>query len=578
MKSRARPSGSKLRVASGLLGLSALVVVLVVNVVASAAPAATKKTAAHNCPVATGSGDTTFVRNFNPYQGDSPTRDFTWGAIYEPLVIVTAAGKGSITPWLAKSYAWSKDGKTLTLAIRPGVKWSDGKPLTNKDVVFSLTAGLKNPAMDRVGLTSKDREISSIHTASGNRVIIKLNQVDSTFFGNNLNAQFVVPQHIFAAHVADITKWTNPDPVGTGPFTKVVRFTAQDYVLGKNPHYWMPGAPHVSCLERLAATSNDAALVQIVSGQADWSHNFVANVETAYIAHDKAHYHSFYDTQALPIGLYFDVTKYPYSIVAFRKGLSQAIDRSKVSKLGEYGYAPPTDALGISGMWPGWVDKSLVPTAKKLATYNPAAAKATLTAAGFTYKGSKLYDPKGNPVSFQVHVIGGWSDWVASLNIITQNLRDIGVDASVKLEPDWNSWYPDASAGRIVSLLWNYGGGFTPYGFYKSHFDTASFRPSGQDEGCCGDWEHFQSAQGTQLLAQFRQTLDTKKQHQIVNQLQKIFLDNLPFIPLFIGPRWSTYSTKFFTGWTTPQNTYADPIFNTFPDNTLIFTRLRPAK
>jgi peptide/nickel transport system substrate-binding protein len=566
-------------VASGLLGLCALVVVLVVNVVASAAPAATKKAAAsHPCPVATGSGDTTFVRNFNPYQADSPTRDFTWGAIYEPLVIVTAAGKGSTTPWLAKSFAWSKDGKTLTLQIRSGVKWSDGKPLTNKDVVFSLTAGLKEPAMDRVGLTSKDREISSIRTASGNRVVIKLNQVDSTFLGSNLNAQFVVPQHIFAAHVSDIKTWTNPNPVGTGPFTKVTRFTPQDYVLGKNPTYWQKGLPKVSCLERLAATSNDAALVQIVSGQADWSHNFVANVETAYIAHDPAHYHSYYDTQALPIGLFFDVNKYPYSIIGFRKGLSQAIDRNKVSKLGEYGYAPPTDALGISGMWPGWVDKTLVPAAKKLATYNPAAAKATLTAAGFTYKGSKLYDPKGNPVSFQVHVIGGWSDWVASLNIITQNLRDIGVDASVKLEPDWNSWYPDASAGRIVSLLWQYGGGFTPYGFYKSHFDTSSFRPSGQDEGCCGDWEHFQSAEGTQLLAQFRQTLDVKKQHQIVNRLQKIFLDNMPFISLFIGPRWSTYSTKYFTGWTTAKNPYADPIFNTFPDNTLVFTHLRPAK
>src|SRR5207237_979337 len=97
-------------------------------------------------------------------------------------------------------YAWSKDGKTLTLWIRKGVKWSDGKPLTNKDVVFSLTVGNQNKTMDRVGLTASDREISKIHTASGNRVIIKLNRVDSTFLGANLTGQFVVPQHIFAAH------------------------------------------------------------------------------------------------------------------------------------------------------------------------------------------------------------------------------------------------------------------------------------------------------------------------------------------------------------------------------------------
>src|SRR4051812_18288977 len=306
MKSRARPSGSKLRVASGLLGVCALVVVLVVNIVASAAPAATKAAAAgHPCPVATGSGDATFTRNFNPYAGSK--LDFALGALYEPIVVQTPAGVGHTYPWLASSYKWSKDGKVLTLQIRNGVKWSDGKPLTNKDVVFSLTVGNKNKTMDRVGLTASDREISSIHTAAGNKVVIKLNRVDSTFIGVNLNNQFVVPAHIFAAHVGDIDKWTNPNPVGSGPFTKITRFTPQDYVLGKNTHYWMKGAPHVPCFARFAATSNDAGMVLIVSGQADWSYNFVANVDSPYINHDPAQFQSYYDTQALPIGLFFDV-------------------------------------------------------------------------------------------------------------------------------------------------------------------------------------------------------------------------------------------------------------------------------
>ena len=46
-----------------------------------------------------------------------------------------------------------------------------------------------------------------------------------------------------------------------------------------------------------------------------------------------------------------------------------------------------------------------------------------LTDAGFTYKGSKLIDPKGNPVTLDIHVISGWSDWVASNQIITKNLQ-----------------------------------------------------------------------------------------------------------------------------------------------------------
>ncbi len=47
-------------------------------------------------------------------------------------------------------------------------------------------------------------------------------------------------------------------------------------------------------------------------------------------------------------------------------------------------------------------------------------------------------------------------------------------------------------------------------------------------------------------------------------------------VPLFIGPRWSTYSTKYFHCFTSPKNFYGDPIFTTFPDNVLSFTRICP--
>ncbi len=60
-----------------------------------------------------------------------------------------------------------------------------------------------------------------------------------------------------------------------------------------------------------------------------------------------------------------------------------AIDRNTVSKLGEYGYAPPTDAIGLNGLFPQWVtDKSVKAQSKALSTYSPTAAKEVLTAPG----------------------------------------------------------------------------------------------------------------------------------------------------------------------------------------------------
>jgi len=132
-----------------------------------------------------------------------------------------------------------------------------------------------------------------------------------------------------------------------------------------------------------AGRLDDSALALIQSGQVDWTHNFVPNVESAYEAKDPQHFHAFYATTAYPVSLVLDTSQYPYSLVAFRKALSLAIDRNSVSKLGEYGYAPPVDALGLSGLFPKWVtDASVKAEAKQMATYNPAAAKAMLTSTG----------------------------------------------------------------------------------------------------------------------------------------------------------------------------------------------------
>jgi len=533
--------------------------------------------ASHSCLVMTGSGDPAFTRNFNPYTATGlPSGAFVQGAFYEPLVISTAAGGGHQYPWLAKSWSWSNGNKTLTLNLQPNVKWSDGQPLTSADVVYSLTAGRQDKTMDIIGITRAGTNIASVKASGPTKVVITLKTPDSQFVAANLNRQFVVPQHIWSK-AKKIATWTNPDPVGSGPFTQITRFTSQDYVFSKNPSYWLNGAPKVPCLEYVQASSNDAALLLIKSGQVDWTHNFVPNVDKAYTSKDPAHFHAFYSTTAYPISLMLDTTQYPFSLVALRKAISMAVDRNTVSKLGEYGYAPPTDAIGLNGIFGQWVkDPAVKAAAKKLATYNPNAAKAELKENGFTYNGDSLVDPKGNPVAFEIHVISGWSDWVASLQIITKNLQSIGIDASVKLEPDWNSWYPNASSTKTPTLLWQNASQGSPYGFFYSNLHQNAYTPSGSDATGTGNWAHYKNAAATKLLNDWKVTLNPAKQQQLATGLEKIWLDQLPIVPLFIGPRWSTYSTKFFHCFTTPKNYYGDPIFTTFPDNVLSFTRVCP--
>jgi len=558
-------------VVGAVLACAALTVV-----VAQTAPAARDVAAAsgHACVIATGSGDQPFTRNFNVFDAGAQ-RDFTRGGIYENLVISTAFGGGHTYMILAKKLAWSRGGRTLTITIQPNVKWSDGKPLTTADVVYSLTAGRQDKFMDRIGIASDTSNIQSVKGAGKNKVVINFKAVDSTFVSTLANV-FIVPQRIWS-QVKDVATFQNPNPVGTGPFTRITRFSGQDYVLSKNTRYWKKGYPKVNCVERIAAASNDASLLQIIQGQADWTHNFFPNVEKAYVAHDKKHYHASYLGEGLPVGLFFDLTKYPYSLPAFRKGVSQAIDRQKVVKLGEYGYAPAVNALGLEKIYNKWLDPKLKAQAKRLGTYSQAAARKAFTDAKFTYKSGDLYDPRGNRVRFQIHVIGGWSDWVASLQIISKNLQDVGIDASVKLEPDWGAWQPNAMSTKVVTLLWNYGAeDVTPYSYFFSHYDPANNLGAGVDASATGNWEHFSHANGAALLRQFKGTLNKTKQRQIAYKLQKIWLDNLPAIPLFVGPRWSTYSTKYFTGFPTLKNAYVDPIFSTGQQVEKILLSLRP--
>jgi len=554
-----------------LIGTGALLAALIPSHFTASTPVHAAST--HSCVVFTGSGDTTFTRNFNTFA--SPL-DYTNGGIYEPLYIITTAGGGHVYPWLATNYAFKDGNKTLLITVRQGVKWSDGQPFTAKDVLFTYTAGRINPAMDQVGLVSADSNIASINLVGSTQVAVHFKKVDTTVLPTFLSYIKIVPQHIWSK-VKNVTTFTNPNPVGTGPYTQVQRFSGQDYVLGKNPYYWQAAKPAVPCVERTFASNNDSAALSMAHGDVDWTHNFVPNVQKVYVAKDPAHFHYFYATNNTPNALNFNDTVYPYSIVNFRKAVSMALNRPFISQIAEYGYEPPTDATGIAQEWPTWVDRSLDAQSKALTTYNPSAAKALLASSGFTLKGGQLYDPKGHKVSVPLNVVSGFSDFVLATQLIERELKALGIDSSVTLSANYNSWANVADKGLVPHLHWSYGG-TQPYNYYYSFMSKHSYVPTGKDAVATGNWARFYSPAADALFAQYRQTTDAGTQHTITNKLEKIAIDQMPIIPVMTAANWYTYSTLYFTGWPTPQNFYANGWPGTYPDTALVLTKLTPVK
>ncbi len=93
------------------------------------------------------------------------------------------------------------------------------------------------------------------------------------------------------------------------------------------------------------------------------------------------------------------------------------------------------------------------------------------------------------------------------------------------------------------------------------------------------NWERWVSPEATTLLAQFRATTDVATQKAIVAKLEKIQLDNMPYIPLMYSADWYTYNTKRFTGWPTPDNYYAigGPGY-TYPDFLKVMVSIKPVQ
>ncbi len=538
----------------------------------AAAISATESGTGHRCLVVTGEGDLPFGRDFNPY---GAPLDFTLGGIYEPLVIVTAAGGGHQYDWLASAFRWSADRRTLTMTVRHGVRWTDGTPLTNDDVAYTLTAGRQAKVMDQIGLRRRSNEVASVRPVGSDKVAIRLDRVDTTFVSSVLANVHVVPKHVFA-HVKNVGGWLNPDPIGTGPFAVVERVSTQSYTLDRNPHYWRRGAPHFQCIERIVSSSPESAVWALVHGDVDLSSDFIPGVRRVYVAHDPAHFHYYYPAHAPGIGLFFDDAVYPFSIVALRKAISLAIDRKTLSQLAEHGYAPPVDALGINRVWPTWIGKSVADESIALATYDPTAARRLLLAAGFTYDGSRLLDPQGTPVTINASVIAGWSDWYADWLLIAKNLDAIGIHVSIAGATDIGAWLPGAMATKTATLLWNTAVDTeSPYDYFKEHLDASSFVPSGKSAELTGNWEHYQSPEATRLLESFRATGNPAAQHRIAVQLERVWLDTMPFVPLFAAPVWSTYSTRHFVGFPSASDDYVQPDY-TDADYAIALTRIRP--
>jgi peptide/nickel transport system substrate-binding protein len=504
---------------------------------------------------------TTWTCGFNPFNSD--VNFLSAGTVYEQLTFVNGLKSGQTTDWLASSYKWSNANKTLTFTIRKGVKWTDGKPLTASDVLFTFNLIKKYPALD---LNASWAVLKSV-TQNGNQIVFQFKTAAVPYFYYIADQTPIVPQHIWST-IANPVTYKDPHPVGSGPF-KMGSCSPQVIKYTKNSDYWQKGKPTIETIYYPAFTSNDPANQQLASGKAQWGSQFIPNIQKFYVSKSADHHYWFPPT--VNVSVFINNTDPILKDVAVRKAMAYAIDRQKVSEIGEYGYEPASNQTGIvTPTFSSWLDQGLA----KQVNYNPQKAVSILQAAGYKKKNGVFYTPDGKPLSFTMINIGGYSDWVASAQIVQEDLKKIGI----KVTPEnlsSTTYDADNYAGKFqLSYNGNLSGGPAPYYELRQLLYSKNSAPIGKNAST--NWERYENPAVDKLIDSYAATADPTTQHEIVRKLQKVMVDDIPVIPVTEGVDWYQYNTKDHSGWVTQQNPYAQPSAYVYPDWAVVAMHLKP--
>jgi peptide/nickel transport system substrate-binding protein len=198
--------------------------------------------------------------NLDPVASGTANADYR-NAIFGEMFHQNA--DATVVPALAQGITTSADGLTITIALRPGLKFSDGTPLDAAAVVANYQRDL-NPA-NACQCIGTFRGVKKV-AASGDNVVLTMS----------------APMPAFAAAVVDSAlnwiaspaalskegKGFGTAPVGAGPFTVTSDDPSQKLVLAANPDYYVKGQPYLSQLTFQSVGNDQSAYSALQSGTA----------------------------------------------------------------------------------------------------------------------------------------------------------------------------------------------------------------------------------------------------------------------------------------------------------------------
>jgi oligopeptide transport system substrate-binding protein len=327
--------------------------------------------------------------------------------LYETLTAVDPSL--AIQPALAESWTIDKDGRRVTFALRPGLTFSDGTPLTADDVVrswrrlfqpgepsplASLIADVKGARGLLTGL-STDTSTLGVRAEDDRTVVVELERGGGDLPAIVSGAPFaVVPPSVGDAEIV-------PEPgsmVGSGAYT-LERVDPDRFVLTANPRYWA-GEPAIETVDMVTTLEGESPVDAFVAGDLDVAP--ISFLDAGWIAYDRSLGPTLRSEPDLSVTYYgFDTSQAPFDDVRVRQAFGMAVDWRRLAALDEPGSSVPATGMVPSGI-PG------TPAGDYLPAYDPEAARALLADAGYP-GGAGL-----SPISFIANG-GGYDEGIVAM-------------------------------------------------------------------------------------------------------------------------------------------------------------------
>jgi peptide/nickel transport system substrate-binding protein len=422
-----------------------------------------------------------------------------------------------LTGELAQSWDVSPDQKTITFHLKPNLKWSDGKPLTSDDVLFTWKLVTDEKTRTPYGADYKlvkNAEAPNLDTFKVTYAQPYAPALDSW------SGLHILPKHLLEGQDINNTPFAR-NPVGS-----------HYYQLDQ----WKKGES-ISLKRNVNATQGQARIDRLVSRiipdrAAQFLELMADNIDSMSL--NSIQYARIFPSRpdlTAKIGQYkelgnsytylgFNLKRKPFDDIRVRQAINFAIDKQEIIDGVLLGLGLPV----ASPYKPGtrWSNPSLQPY-----PYDPGKAIALLKAAGFEdHDHDGILDRDGQPLSFEI-LTNQNKEREMSAVLVQRRLKEIGIDVKIRVV-EWATFISRfIKTGDFNVVLLGWGLGLEPDQFNIWH---SSQQAPGQF-----NFIGYNNPTVDKLLEDGRTELDPDKRMKIYHEFAKILLEDSPVVYLFAG-------------------------------------------